>query len=213
MESLVNALKETPVPTILVVAGVLFLLLTVVEQIAGKVVLDPSRRKQATVIGLLLLTVGIMLQFAPKLSSSPAPSPPIGPTPQPRPPIQASGVNPNAAGPLNNTIGTAKDVQIGSTSSERHRRPTDTRYFKFSTPAPAPDKIRILLRNLDRNHDDCPRLTVMDPTERELGNRWSRNENVIILLYEPQANATYFVLVDQNSQACWSALRRAMTWS
>jgi hypothetical protein len=37
MDTLVTALKETPIPTILVVAGIVFLLLSITGQLAGRV--------------------------------------------------------------------------------------------------------------------------------------------------------------------------------
>jgi hypothetical protein len=42
MDTLVTALKETLIPTILVVAGIVFLLLSIAGQLAGRVTVPPG---------------------------------------------------------------------------------------------------------------------------------------------------------------------------
>ena len=60
-----NAVKDTPLPIILVVAGIFFLLLTVVNQFMGKITITPDKQKWAGIIGGLLLILGIALQVIP----------------------------------------------------------------------------------------------------------------------------------------------------
>jgi hypothetical protein len=86
MDALMAALKDTPIPTILVVAGVVFLLLSIAGQLAGRIVVPPERQRQAAIIGCLLLVVGVVLHVAPPLRSSskssevpPALRPPLSP--------------------------------------------------------------------------------------------------------------------------------------
>jgi hypothetical protein len=45
MESVLAALKETPIPTILVLGGILFLLLSMVGQLVGHVTVPPERQR------------------------------------------------------------------------------------------------------------------------------------------------------------------------
>jgi hypothetical protein len=61
MEHVVNALKDTPIPTILVVAGIVFLLLAIAGQLAGRIVVAPDRQRWAAVIGGALLVIGVAL--------------------------------------------------------------------------------------------------------------------------------------------------------
>ena len=68
MDSIINALKETPLPTILVVAGIFFLLLSVVNQFMGKINIAPDKQKLAGILGALLLIFGIVLQVIPNTS-------------------------------------------------------------------------------------------------------------------------------------------------
>jgi hypothetical protein len=51
MESVLTALKDTPIPTILVVAGIAFLLLAIAGQLAGRIVVAPERQRWAAFIG------------------------------------------------------------------------------------------------------------------------------------------------------------------
>jgi hypothetical protein len=69
MESLLAALKNTPIPTIMVVAGIVFLLLSMAGQLAGRITVPPERQRQATIIGCLLVVVGVALHVVPQLQS------------------------------------------------------------------------------------------------------------------------------------------------
>jgi hypothetical protein len=49
--SVLAALKGTPIPAILVVAGIVFLLLSVAGQLAGRIAVAPERQRWAAMIG------------------------------------------------------------------------------------------------------------------------------------------------------------------
>jgi hypothetical protein len=86
MESILAALKETPIPTILVVAGIVFLLLSIAGQLAGRITVPPERQRQATIIGCLLVVVGVALHVIPPRLNPPEPQRTPAPTvPQPAP--------------------------------------------------------------------------------------------------------------------------------
>jgi hypothetical protein len=51
MESVIAVLKDTPIPTILVIAGIAFLLLAIAGQLAGRIVVAPERQRWAAIIG------------------------------------------------------------------------------------------------------------------------------------------------------------------
>lgn len=85
--AILAAFKDTPIPTILVVAGILFLLLAIAGQLAGKIAVPPERQRQAMIMGGLLLAVGIALHLAP-------PRLPSTPTPPGPPPGQTAAVSP-----------------------------------------------------------------------------------------------------------------------
>jgi len=69
---LLSMLQSTPLPTILVIGGLALLILSVVTSIGGKVLVTVERQKTATVIGGILLTIGIILYIPlPARSSAP----------------------------------------------------------------------------------------------------------------------------------------------
>lgn len=75
MDSVV-ALKDTPIPTILVVAGIAFLLLSIAGHLAGKIVVPPERQRWAGAIGAVLTILGIALYVIPlrqPLKNQPSP--------------------------------------------------------------------------------------------------------------------------------------------
>lgn len=65
MESAIATLKDTPIPTILVIAGIAFLLLAIAGQLAGRIAVAPERQPVAAVIGGVLLTAGVVLYVVP----------------------------------------------------------------------------------------------------------------------------------------------------
>jgi hypothetical protein len=100
MDSMIAALKDTPVPTILVVAGIAFLLLSIAGQLAGRIAVPPERQRQAAIIGGLLVVVGIALHVAPPLKS-PSKPPEVPRTPPPEPPPEKKLPSPPSQTPPN----------------------------------------------------------------------------------------------------------------
>ena len=106
MDVFIEALQKTPIPTILVVAGIVFLLLSIAGQLAGRITVPPERQRQAAIIGGLLLVVGVALHIAPPklFDDRPVPPPkppsdtkqvlppsPVPPSPPPSPPPLGPG--------------------------------------------------------------------------------------------------------------------------
>lgn len=60
---LFSEIAATPLPTLLVVAGLFFLMLSVVRKFGALVVVTPGRERVATIVGLALLALGIGLQM------------------------------------------------------------------------------------------------------------------------------------------------------
>jgi hypothetical protein len=67
MDSILALLKDTPIPTILVLSGVVFLFLALAGQIAGKLEVPPARQKWAAAAGVVFLGAGLLLYLAPGL--------------------------------------------------------------------------------------------------------------------------------------------------
>jgi tetratricopeptide (TPR) repeat protein len=65
-----TVLRDTPLPTILVVVGSIFLLLAVVSQISTYVTVSPKQQKWAAAIGALLLALGVSLYLVPPQQKS-----------------------------------------------------------------------------------------------------------------------------------------------
>lgn len=67
---ILTTLRDTPLPTILVVGGIFFLLLAFVSQIGTFVTMPAHRQKAAAITGAILLVLGVGLYLVP---SSPKP--------------------------------------------------------------------------------------------------------------------------------------------
>jgi GUN4-like len=88
MGDIINALKDTPIPTVLVWAGLFFILLTFVSKLGGMIEVQPNQKRWTFFIGLLLLTIGLVLSLSPKFhQTNPETSQPtnVSPTKNPLP--------------------------------------------------------------------------------------------------------------------------------
>jgi uncharacterized protein YecT (DUF1311 family) len=65
VNDLLNTLSHTPLPTILVVAGIGFWVLAIAGSVAGKITVEPGKQKTAGVLGTAFLALGLILFFAP----------------------------------------------------------------------------------------------------------------------------------------------------
>lgn len=66
---LIGKIQNTPVPAIFVIAGVLLLLLCLVDQIGSIIRLPANRRAIAAITGLIFLFFGVLLFISPTLTS------------------------------------------------------------------------------------------------------------------------------------------------
>jgi hypothetical protein len=65
MESIILAIQNTPIPTVLILAGLFFILLSFVTKLGGFIEVSPEQKRFSTPIGLLVLTIGLILSFIP----------------------------------------------------------------------------------------------------------------------------------------------------
>ncbi len=82
MLDLLSQLSNTPVPNVLVIAGIVFLLLAVAGKVGANLSVPPNRQKTAALVGTILLISGIAIFMAPPgpnpVENTP-PTPPINP--------------------------------------------------------------------------------------------------------------------------------------
>jgi hypothetical protein len=124
---LAKTISETPLPTIFVVGGILFLLLAMAGSVAGKITIEPGMRLTAGLVGTVLIVLGLLLFFVhnptgPTATTSPTPTPPpptpttASPVPAPSPPAPPTPTRPSHAQPSPgvNCTGTPDEVVICS---------------------------------------------------------------------------------------------------
>ncbi len=61
MGEIINALANTPIPTVLIFAGLFFILLTFVSKVGGVLEVQPAQQKWSAPIGIALLVLGLIL--------------------------------------------------------------------------------------------------------------------------------------------------------
>lgn len=71
MNAILAAALNAPLPSLMVVAGLFFLLLAIVSQLGGAVTVSPERQKLAAGIGAALLALGLFLHFKDALFAAP----------------------------------------------------------------------------------------------------------------------------------------------
>ena len=92
MNELLSTLSHTPLPTILVVAGIMFWILAIAGSVAGKITVEPGKQKTAGLVGTAFIVLGLILIFAPGPAnrSEPTATAKTTQTPEP-PPAQTTG--------------------------------------------------------------------------------------------------------------------------
>lgn len=83
MDALVEALGKTPLPTILVVAGIVFLFLAVGGQLGARISTRKLRPAYTAILGALLLLIGIWLQISASRTPEPTTAGASAPSPSP----------------------------------------------------------------------------------------------------------------------------------
>jgi hypothetical protein len=72
MDAILTAVLNAPLPSLMVAAGLFFLLLSIVSQVGGAITVSPRRQKISVVIGAVLLVLGLFLHFKDALFAAPA---------------------------------------------------------------------------------------------------------------------------------------------
>ena len=87
MDDLIRTVSQTPLPTILVLAGIAFWILAIAGSLAGKITIDPSRQWAAGAVGSAFVGLGLILFFVSgqKATPPPPPEPATAPSPTPSP--------------------------------------------------------------------------------------------------------------------------------
>ena len=62
----INTVIEGPIPNILILAGIAFLLLSVIGNIGAKIVVEPKKQKYAGILGAVFLIIGLGLYIIPE---------------------------------------------------------------------------------------------------------------------------------------------------
>ena len=65
MEIFITAIQKTPIPTVLIFAGLLFVLLGFTTKLGGIIEVSSEQKKLAIPVGLIILVVGLALTFMP----------------------------------------------------------------------------------------------------------------------------------------------------
>lgn len=64
METL-SVLKDTPIPTLLVIGGIVLLILSIASKVGGKIEISSSRQNISIALGIILLLIGVALYLIP----------------------------------------------------------------------------------------------------------------------------------------------------
>lgn len=67
-----NLTQIPPIPVILIIGGIIFLILAIVDSMAGKIKVSAKRQKTSAIIGSILIVLGLILYFVPPPSDSEA---------------------------------------------------------------------------------------------------------------------------------------------
>ena len=182
MESIIDTLKDTPIPTILVIAGILFFLLAIAGQLAGRIAVAPERQRWAALIGGGLLAIGLALHIVPQLQSE------VTPPPREKPPLSQPSMPPTEKPPPDDIV--SPPPHAGPVQSYRIRTVYNRSNVEFSVfvndvqvGAYSSDNVNADITRFIKPGENKVRIAwTADPTgnlarliiEVKQGERWSR---------------------------------------
>lgn len=222
LDSIFDFIKDAPISKILMLAGFVFLVFAIVEQF-GIVKIAAAQRRLALKLGLSMFTAGVIGQIVPRLFSQ---MPPSSVTPDLQPPKDPSRNTATAESPepeqpkpvadnlaagtageppkddINDTMGTAKVIQIGSVTFVKHSSNDEHRYFKFSTDDNPPKRTLVLLRMNHSNSlfSSSLQVEMFDSKANPIcsKNNKKTSEVRIECIVSTNKNSTYFIVVSQS---------------
>jgi hypothetical protein len=198
MESVMTALKDTPIPTILVIAGIAFLLLSIAGQLAGRIAVAPERQRWAAIIGGGLLAIGVTLHVVPQVrpTSPPPPPPPppvsLGPQPIPSPP-KPSVLSSTEETEPNDHMANATLMSEGTTVRGAIATDEDQDFFKFTASS---TKTRVILRKHFSAYMD-----VYDHVENRIASKGAARDQTLSLAFESGPGLLSYIVVKPGARS------------
>lgn len=121
MGDILRALKDIGLPTILVVAGVVFLFVGIGGGFGATIVTEKIKPRSALMLGLVFFATGLVLAVSP--SPGPVPTPPVPtltnpPMPTPTNPPVSTPTNPPAPTPTNPPVSTPTNPPVSTPTNE-----------------------------------------------------------------------------------------------
>jgi hypothetical protein len=206
MASVLTALKDTPIPTILVIAGIVFLLLSIAGQLAGRIAVAPEQQRWAAIIGGGLLAIGVALHVVPQTrlisrgtEEAPIsrPSPPETKDQRPQPSEVSPSMPPSTPESSaqawteekepNDHIAHATLIPEGTTVRGSIATDEDRDFFKFKDSS---TKTQILLRKRPPL-----RIDIYDHAENRIRSKDSAGDRTSSYSYESSTGFIYYILV------------------
>lgn len=139
MEETIRAIQQTPVPTLLIVAGLVFILLGFTTRLGGMIEVSTEQKKLAIPLGLLILALGLVLHFnAPSALLSPSPSTPPAAADRPPFPSGEGEMSGEVRAVINDPDGYT-NIRSGQSSSTTIVARVDDGEVFLTKPAPGKD--------------------------------------------------------------------------
>jgi hypothetical protein len=181
VDAFIGALKDTPLPTILVVAGITFWVLALAGSVAGKITIQPGRQWAAGIGGTILIALGLWLYIAPTKQP---------PTKQPSPPTTTNSNDSNQP-----FVDSVKIRTIGPRPDAPLRQPTDIHldldYSLFSADRAI---LTVYLEQFPQTATGCSGTE--HHTNGGIDLRVARGEHIIsVAVHWPGASGTGFLAV------------------
>jgi hypothetical protein len=107
METLIKAIQSTPIPNLFILVGLFILVLAFVSKIGGVIEVSSEQKKWTIPTGLLLLVIGLILNFYTAPASAPSSASTTTDAPQSSP---EASVEPNAE-PGSAPLSSTKDIE------------------------------------------------------------------------------------------------------
>ncbi len=208
MDKLLTGVLTAPIATIFIISGIIFLFISVVGNISGKIEPSVKSRIASGIFGLIFIFTGLMIhlnQEEPKIpivtSSEKIKADSLTKAPQIKDSSKVNMVSEQAILVLNivdkepnDYITNANFIALGTTIRGAIATEKDRDFYKFEALS---SKTRVILRKLSRA-GFVAQLEVYDAVENKIKTAYQYDDTPVTLSFKSVMGATYYVVIESS---------------
>lgn len=206
MDKLLTGVLTAPIATVFIISGIIFLFVSVVGSISGKIEPSVKSRIASGILGLIFISTGLMIhlnQEVPKPSrvimadQNQSESILIAPQAKVSSELQIVGEPENSIPVVtdvepNDRVTNANPILVGTTTRGTISTRNDRDFYKLEALS---NRTRIILRKLSRA-GFYARVEIYNDVEKEIDYAYNSADTPVTLSFKSVIGATYYIVIE-----------------